>query len=116
MAQLTEEQRAQIRALRAAEGKDAARAMRFKMRTQAGLPTNPANVPSGVKQVVQQTPEELARKEKLETLQMQMELVIKLAIATRSHKVFRRSFRRLHLRQQLLLQQLLLHLQPILID
>jgi hypothetical protein len=61
MAQLTEEQRAQIRALRAAEGKDAARAMRFKMRTQAGLPTNPANVPSGVKQVVQQTPEELAR-------------------------------------------------------
>jgi len=61
MAQLTEEQRAQIRALRAAEGKDAAKAMRFQMRTQAGLPTNPANAPAAATKLVQQTPEELAR-------------------------------------------------------
>jgi hypothetical protein len=45
MAQLTEEQKAQIRALRAAEGKDAAKALRFQLRTEAGLPTNPANAP-----------------------------------------------------------------------
>ena len=43
MARLSEEQRAQIRALRASQGKDAARAARFQMRTEAGLPTNPAN-------------------------------------------------------------------------
>ena len=61
MAQLTEEQRAQIRALRAAEGKDAAKAMRFQMRTQAGLKTNPANAPAAATKVVQRTPEELAR-------------------------------------------------------
>jgi len=61
MAKLTEEQRAQIRALRAAEGKDAAKAMRFQMRRQAGLPTNLANAPAAATKLVQQTPEELAR-------------------------------------------------------
>ena len=46
MAQLTEEQRAQIRAVREAEGKEAAKALRFQLRTEAGLPTNPANAPA----------------------------------------------------------------------
>lgn len=46
MVQLSEEQRAQIRALREAEGREAAKALRFQLRTEAGLPTNPANAPA----------------------------------------------------------------------
>jgi len=43
--QLSPEQKAQIAAIKAAEGQDAAKAARFQMRTEAGLPTNSANAP-----------------------------------------------------------------------
>ena len=44
--QLSPEQKAQIAAIRAAEGREAAKAARFEMRTAAGLTTNPANAPA----------------------------------------------------------------------
>ena len=44
--QLSPEQKAQIAAVRASEGQDAAKALRFQLRTEAGLPTNPANAPA----------------------------------------------------------------------
>ena len=46
MVQLSEEQRAQIRALRESGGREAARGLRYTLRTAAGLPANPANAPA----------------------------------------------------------------------